>query len=336
MRRVPIKDIISATGLSRATIDRALNGRGNIHPKTQKAIEEAMTRLGSVPETLAPRPAAGEEIDIVYRLGKGLAEQFATTAARGRLGLNLLDMNQKSDDEVYAAVERACRNAERPLILTAKRSPHLHALLLRARREGKRIVALVSDLPVDTRDAFIGIDNRMAGQTAAFMIGNMLRERPTPVVGVVLGDHAFTCHEDREIGFRSNLRSFFPTVRLTDAVKGEDSPEQTKAAVGRLLAENPDIAAIYNVGGGNQGMVAALREAGLCGRVFVMTHEANSVTVPLMRDDAIHLVISQRPEDLLGKAIKAARNELTVDEASLADFALYTKFNLPLYSTLSA
>ncbi|WP_439631314.1 LacI family DNA-binding transcriptional regulator [Shinella sp.] len=336
MRRVPIKDVISATGLSRATIDRALNGRGNIHPKTQKAIEEALLQLERAPDAAARATPSNDDIDIIYRLGRGLAEQFATTAALQKLAARLLDMTQKSDDEVYDAVERVCRHPERPLILTAKRNANLHALLLRARREGKRIVTLVSDLPGDTRDAFIGIDNRMAGQTAAFMIGNVLRERPAPVVGVVLGDHAFTCHEDREIGFRSNLRALFPQIRLTDAVKGEDSPEQTKVAVSRLVAENPDIAAIYNVGGGNQGMVDALKDAGLCGKVFVMTHEANSVTVPLMREDAIHLVISQRPEDLLGKAIKAARNELTVGEASSADFALYSKYNLPLYSTLSA
>ena len=69
--------------------------------------------------------------------------------------------------------------------------------------------------------------------TAAFVIGNALRGVEARV-GVVPGDYAFTCHEP-EIGFRSNLRTSFPNVQVTDVAKGEDSPEQTDRAVRELL-----------------------------------------------------------------------------------------------------
>jgi LacI family transcriptional regulator len=61
---------------------------------------------------------------------------------------------------------------------------------------------LVSDLDPDARDAFVGIDNRMSGQTAALLIGRLIGGRPRKV-GLIVGDYAFRCHEDREIGFRA-------------------------------------------------------------------------------------------------------------------------------------
>jgi hypothetical protein len=33
---------------------------------------------------------------------------------------------------------------------------------------------------------------------------------------VIVGDYAFRCHEDREIGFRAYLRTAFPEVVLAD------------------------------------------------------------------------------------------------------------------------
>ena len=47
MRRVGIADIMRETGLSRATVDRALNGRGRVHARTRAAIEETLRRLGA-------------------------------------------------------------------------------------------------------------------------------------------------------------------------------------------------------------------------------------------------------------------------------------------------
>jgi len=61
---------------------------------------------------------------------------------------------------------------------------------------------------------------------------------------VIVGDYAFRCHEDREIGFRAYLRTAFPEVVLADVARGEDSPEQTCRATLDLFAVHPEIAAV--------------------------------------------------------------------------------------------
>jgi LacI family transcriptional regulator len=49
MRRVTVAEIMRETGLSRATVDRVLNGRGRVHPRTQHVIRETIGRLQSPP-----------------------------------------------------------------------------------------------------------------------------------------------------------------------------------------------------------------------------------------------------------------------------------------------
>ncbi|MGR9161584.1 substrate-binding domain-containing protein [Rhizobium leguminosarum] len=73
-----------------------------------------------------------------------------------------------------------------------------------------------------------------------------------------------------------------------------------------LLKKHPDVAAIYNVEGGNAGMAKGSEEAGLAGRTRVVTHEENSITVPLMRDDVVQYVLAQDPAEMLRLAVNVA------------------------------
>jgi LacI family transcriptional regulator len=337
MKRVRIKDVAELTGLSRATIDRALNNRGKVHRRTAQLVESAVRTLASQ----SYRPTRGTDVelpgamqdtesDLVLRLGRGMLEQIKEERSRRGFPFKLHDMYQVSDDDLFELVRNLCRNVTRPLVLTAKSTEPLCAELRAARLRGKRIVAFVSDLAPDARDSFVGIDNRMAGQSAAYIIGHAVR-RPEGQVGIVLGNYAFSCHEDREIGFRSNLRANFPHLEVADVAKGDDSPEQTFDAVSILLRSHSHVDAIYNVGGGNQGLADAVRNGGRSRDLIVVTHEVNHVTTPLARDGAIHFLLAQDPAALLSRVYDLLGQQKPVSNQQVhhVDFGVYTRFNLP-------
>lgn len=331
MKRVGIADIMRETGLSRATVDRVLNGRGKVHSRTKEMVERALRHLMTPPgEVARPLPRA----DIVLRLGRGMTAQMRAAWDRLEPVGVFHDLYQAAEDEVLSIVSALVDDTTRPLIIAAKNTDRLSALLSAARRKGKRVIAVVSDLAPDARDVFLGIDNRAAGQTAAFLIGRTLGERPTSV-GVVLGDLAFRCHEDREIGFRTGLRAHFPKIVLSGEAQGEDSAELTRIAVGRLLKEQPALAAIYNLGGGNVGLIQAVKDAGKARDILVIAHEVNSVTVPLMREGQIDYAIASDPALLVEEALKrAASAELPqARDQRLHDFGIYSRFNLPHFAT---
>lgn len=329
MKRVSIADIMRETGLSRATVDRVLNGRGKVHQRTRDAVEQAMRALSAPSEGAASGRLAA---DMVLRLGRGMTGQMRAAWDEHRPDGVFHDLYQAGETDVTEIVASLCQDASRPLIIAAKNSERTNLVLEEARARGKRIIAIISDLAVPARDAFVGIDNRAAGQTAAFLIGRMLGERPTSV-GVVLGDLAFRCHEDREIGFRATLRAHFPRISLSGEALGEDSAELTRAAVLRLLNEQPALGAIYNVGGGNIGLTEAIAEAGKAGDILVVGHEVNAVTVPLLRGGSLDYAIASNPAHLVDHALALAAAEdlsLPRDEV-LFDFGVYTRFNIPQF-----
>jgi LacI family transcriptional regulator len=327
MRRVTVADIMGETGLSRATVDRALNGRGAVHDRTRAVVEETLRRLSN-PD--AKPPAEPPVADIALRVGRGMMAQVRAAWTAEHASGNFHDLHLADEPAVLRCVEALCKDVSRPLIITAKNTDRLVSILTSARAKGKRVIAMVSDLAGPARDAFVGLDDRAAGQTAAYLIGRMLGDRPT-TVGVVLGSSAFRCHEDREIGFRTGLRTHFPKVVISGEVQGEDSADLTRNAVAKLLRDQPAMGAIYNVGGGNSGMIDALRAAGRSADVMVVGHEVNPVTGPLLQSGAMDFAISGDPSDMLATALRLANSPKTLgpQDVRLRDFGIYTRFNMP-------
>lgn len=327
MPRVRIADLVRETGLSRSTVDRALNRRGSVHPRTRALVEDAWRRLA--------RPAAAADqprppVDLVLRVGRGMLRQLERAWQGGGFEGTFHDLHGAGDGLVLERVRQLCEAVERPLVVTAKNTDALVETLRAARARGKRVVALVSDLSPEARDAFVGIDDRAAGRTAAYLVGRMLGDRPARV-GVVVGDPAFRCHEDREIGFRTALRAHFPKLVLAGEAQGEDRAETTRSAVAAMLAREPDLAAIYNVGGGNAGLAEALRASGRAGRILVVAHEVNASTLPLLREGLLAFALAADPAVQLAEAVRLATAPASEAPRTvrLLDFAVYTPFNPP-------
>ena len=330
--RPTIADVMRESGLSRATVGRVLNDRAGVHPRTRAQVERALAKLTAGEGPVEDRPV----IDFALRLDIGMMSQLRRHAdCLGGRPHEFHDLHQMSDTAVLAVIRELCQDVSRPLVLTVKTTPQIVAELSRARRRGKPVISLIAELATEARDAFVGIDNRAAGATAAYLIGRALGDRPT-TVGFILGDHMFRCHEDREIGFRTTLRAHFPRAVVADEALGQDSPLVTRAAVRKLLETHPGIGALYNVSGGNVGLAEAVAEVGRTGDVLIVAHEVNDLTVPLAQAGKVNYLISQDPRDLLSEAVRQIdllRAQRTAGEV-LVDFGVHTLFNIPSYGHL--
>lgn len=54
MHRVTIAQLMQETGLSRATIDRVINKRGKVHPRTLQVVQNSLEKLSLASKTPAP------------------------------------------------------------------------------------------------------------------------------------------------------------------------------------------------------------------------------------------------------------------------------------------
>jgi LacI family transcriptional regulator len=304
---VSINDIVAATGLSRATIDRVLNKRAGVHPRTRAHVLRVVARLendGHLDQEEAAnlKIAESQRLGIIVQAGETFTPSvLAAVKQIGEIDKSTATMQafaSRSDGETVDLVRTLGKETD-GIALVAKDIEPVRSELRTLQETGKAVVALVSDLDPAVRNAYVGIDNRAAGQVAAYILGRCLQRAKDAKVAVVVGYFSYLCQEDREIGFRSLLRQRFPEIEIVEVIKGDDSREATYEATLRLLKARRDIAGIYNVAGGNFGLARAIEEAGLERRPLYITHEVNEVTEPLLRTGVIDFLITQSLESLI-------------------------------------
>jgi len=334
-----LKQLMEITQLSRATIDRALNDRPGVHPRTRRAVEAALRQLGTGGSAKSASRVQQTSYDfrLLAQAGDAFTDELTRTAAllepeleAGGVRLEVVRCVGASDEEVAARIREATTEVDGIGIICTNTATTSSALR-ECMAAGKSVVTLITDVDADARHTYVGVNNRLAGQAAAFLIGRHLQANHSPDVAVVVATFSYTCHEDREIGFRSLLRQRFPHVNLVEVIKGADSGAATYEATTRFLKAHGKLDGIYNVAGGNEGLAAALREYKLMSRTLYVTHEVNRVTEPLLRSDAIDYLLTQDVRLMLRTAVdhlKAARDGATVPSQVFVPIETYSRYSL--------
>lgn len=152
-----------------------------------------------------------------------------------------------------AAIEKISLNA-RGLGIIALDHPKTRDALRNLAEAGVRLVTIASDIPAVPRAAYIGIDNRIAGRTAAWIMGRMIGDRHR-TIAVFMGTRSYRGHEEREAGFRSVVVEDFQDLSISSVVEvAEDSRKSYTEALGVLRREK-DLVGLYCIGAGGQGIV---------------------------------------------------------------------------------
>jgi LacI family transcriptional regulator len=338
--RPSIDEIAKLSGFSKATVDRALHGRAGVPPRTRDKVNQALAQLEAEYEHLKPFAASStsqqhpQRVGFIVQAGQAFTESFITAIEKHRNGdraLELEGLGAASDEAVVGAIKSRGGGLD-GLAVVSKNIPPIIDELKRLRQEGKRVMAIVSDLELSARSAYLGIDNRAAGNVAAYLMGRHLEGRSGAQVAVVVGSSSYRCHEDREIGFRSIMRQQFTSVEVLEVIKGEDSDEATYDAARKLLQVKPNIVGVYNVAGGNRGLAQALAELHRAYRPVYITHELNRVTEPLLRTQQIDYLIVQDLDEMVLRATQFMRKIPGDDRGTHVlehlPFRLLTQFNL--------
>ena len=307
-----IDDIAKASGVSRATVDRVLNERSKVRPRTRervlKTIETLQGEAGPAEPPLLRgrgRPADLQRVSLIIQASPPMTQALLEEVERCTANKSLLRLRcafsahvSHSDQDTLRLIQELEPSADALAVLCKNTAANLDALR-RVGQNGKPVVAISTDLDAGARAGFVGMDNRRAGQIAAFIAGRTLERVEGAEVAVVVGYYSYRGHEDREIGFRTTLREYFPHVHLVEVIKGEDSSEAAYAATRELLQRRPAIAGIYNVAGGNQGVANALLEARPPKRPLYIAHEVNAETERLIRQRQIDYLLTQDLDQLV-------------------------------------
>ncbi|MFG2602838.1 LacI family DNA-binding transcriptional regulator [Streptomyces sp. NPDC048514] len=291
----PIREIARQAGLSEATVDRVLNGRGGVRRSTAQEVHRAIADLDRQ-RTQVRLVGRTFMVDIVVR-----APERFTTAVRGALEAELPSLHPAvvrsrfhfretgPVREQVATLDRIARRGSQGVILKAPDVPEVTAAVGRLTAAGVPVVTLVTDLPASGRLAYVGIDNRAAGATAAYLTGQWLGDRPGNVL-TSLSSGFFRNEEEREMGFRSVLRARQPARTLVEIGEGQGLDATQYDLVRDALVRDPDIRAVYSIGGGNDATLRAFADLGRECAVFI-AHDLDHDNTRLLNEHRLSAVL---------------------------------------------
>ena len=331
-----VKDIAFQAGLSAATVDRVLNGRSGVRRQTEMRVRAAITELEKQ-QTDAATSGRVFAIDIVMetpeRFSTAVRAAFEAEVATFlptvfRCRFHFAEVMKPA--ELVQLLDRIRLRGTNGIVLKAPDVPEITAAVARANQAGIPVVTLVTDLPNSARAAYAGADNRAAGETAAYLIGECISGTPGRVL-VTLSSGRFRGEEEREIGFRRIIRERYQEIGVTEISEGHGTDAATGTLAARAIAADETINAVYSIGGGNRAVLAAFEAARRPIRIFV-AHDLDAENRALLTARRIGFVLHH---DLRSDARSAFRTVMShaqpgrIAPASLSAVEIITPYNLP-------
>lgn len=300
---VTIKQIAEAAGVSRGTVDRALNNRPGVNAEVAARIRKIAEELHYQPNAVAKALARSQKrlrigvllnsggnsffdkVILGVRRAEREIESFGATVV-------LEEMTGYRPEDQLEHLERLVKSGVDGLVLSPINDPAIVAKLNEYAGSGLSITTLNTDVTGVKKLCFVGCDYLKSGQTAAELLGLMTTGDLR--VGIVTGSFKMLGHNQRIEGFRQVLEAEFPRITLADVAETNDDDDTAYDAVMDLLIhQRPD--ALYFCAGGLMGGIRAVRGMGLEGKIKIITVDDTENVKELIREGIVDATVCQQP-----------------------------------------
>jgi LacI family transcriptional regulator len=291
----PIREIARQAGLSEATVDRVLNDRPGVRASTVGIVRQAITDLDRQRSQLR---LTGRTfvVDVVMqapdRFSSAVksaleAELPSLRPAVVRARFDFREAGRPAD--IVKVLDHIRHRGSQGVVLKAPDVPEITDAIANLDKDGIPVVTLVTDIPLSQRVAYVGIDNRAAGSTAAYLLDRLLGDDQGDVL-IALSRTVFRGEEEREIGFRATMRSRSADRTLIEQTDTDGLDATVKDSTLRTLQRNPDINSVYSIGGGNAAILQAFDTAARRCHAFV-GHDLDRDNLQLLHDERLTAVM---------------------------------------------
>ncbi|MCH3986534.1 MAG: LacI family DNA-binding transcriptional regulator [Lachnospiraceae bacterium] len=305
--KVTIQDIAQLAGVSRGTVDRAINHRGRISPEAEEKILKAAKELGYVHKTRRTKGAAGDEKKGLYRIGvitqlgsapfmvdvnKGIRDCEAELRGMNIELLIRTGDGVDADEQVQMLEELAEEKVDGIAIMPVDKERVRRKMNEVIQTKGIPMVTFNTDILGTDRACFVGMDNRKSGRTAAGLMAMLLHG--SGKVLIITGHFGSAAANRRVEGFVSEAKRSFPQMETSGVSMSFDDSEEVRSIIDNAMRETSGISGILVVSSGQKGIGEAFGDLGITDhRPYVIIYDQTAGNEKLLRDDVADFIIDQ-------------------------------------------
>ena len=297
-----IKEIAALAGVSRGTVDRVLNHRGDVNPQTEEKIMQIVRDLDYKPNKAGIVLAAQKKNLKLGVILLGVGNPFFDDVLLGvrekeleLAGYNcsvLVRQTEYSLQQQLDAIDSLLAEGIGGLAISPYNDNAVREKIDSLCAQGIPVVTLNTDIENSSRLAYVGSNFYRSGETAAGLM--QLMTRGDVHVGIVSGSRNILCHTERIAGFSHVIEST-PNIRIADIVNNNDDDKTSRELTKKLLADHPEINAFYFTAGGVYGGCLAIEESPRKNDMTVITNDIGPTTREYMQKGLIAATICQQP-----------------------------------------
>lgn len=335
---VTIRQIAAAAGVSRGTVDRALNHRYGIKPEVAARIVRIADELGYRPnraaKVLAGHQYARRIIAVLLVTGKnpfytrileGIRDALAEYADFG-IDHRIDIMEQYDVARQLALLDELQRAPVSAVVMTPIQSARIAAKIDELEAAGIRVITINSDILGCARTAYVGCRHTRSGSVMAGVAGMIAAGREMKI-GMMEGAAQNLALIRRKEGFLHTLSRDFPHLQVCATARNEDNDTLCAQATRAMLAAHPQLDLICVLGAGISGAIQALKEAGAVGKIRLLVYDLIDEVKMALHDDIVAATILQEPYRQGYEGIALAGKYLAFGEAP-AHECYYTELRI--------
>ncbi len=341
---VTIEQIAARAGVSRGTVDRALNHRGRIRPEVAEKIEQIAEELGYVSRRQKRLAAGGgreyqKSIGVITQLSgasfmlevnRGIREESRKLEKQG-IRVLLREGAGVDAAEQLRLIEELLQQGIDALAIMPVDCDEVRERLRQLSAGQVPVVTFNSDIVGTGRACFVGLDNEKSGRAAAGLMGLMLRGQGK-VLGIT-GSFSNSAGSRRIDGFVQEMKTAFPRMELIGIQSSFDRTEQVESCILQAMGAYPDLAGILVVSGGQAGVKQAFEKLQPKRRPFVILYDLTPKNARLLQEEFADFLIDQDGYTQGYRALSLLADKLRWNkdpdaEYMYTDIAIKTKYNL--------
>lgn len=314
-----IKDIAKKAGVSRGTVDRALNNRPGVNSEIAKKILTIADELNYKKNKAGYLLAAKRKNITIGCLLPDIGNHFFDRVKNGikmatkeyqDYGLSIhIEHVQGFKLECHLkAIEKLEKANFDALLLTTINNEIIENKINEIVKKGTPVACVNTDVPNSKRLFYVGPDYYKSGVATAGLI-RLINNQINNIL-IVTGSFSVKGHNDRIKGFIDTLNKNNTDYKILDIIETNDSEKIAYNILNDALKKHKDISIIYFAAAGIEGGCKAILEHNFDKQPKIFCYDLVPATISLLEQGIIESTVIHNAYDQGYKAVEEMFNFL--------------------------